>query len=116
MTLGNMRRNGVRGLFVSCQNCVHCAKVNVDAWPDAVLLCSARLCGAARSASSAQWSYRIGANGRRPANTDLALERTRAHDLWTLPVTRLEALLPSAAESDCVPRWARAVAEAQRPC
>ena len=34
MTLGNMRRNGVRGLFVTCQHCVHYAKVNVDAWPD----------------------------------------------------------------------------------
>jgi len=35
MTLGNMRRNGVRGLFVTCQHCVHYAKV--DAWPDDVL-------------------------------------------------------------------------------
>jgi len=31
MTLGNMRRNGVHGLSVTCQNCVHYAKVNVDA-------------------------------------------------------------------------------------
>jgi len=36
MTLGNMRRNGVRGLFVTCQNCVHYAEVNVDKWPDDV--------------------------------------------------------------------------------
>ena len=34
MTLGNMRQNGVRRLFVTCQHCVHYAKVNVDAWPD----------------------------------------------------------------------------------
>ena len=61
-------------------------------------------------------SYRIKANGRRAENTDLALKRRAPPDLWTLPVTRLEALLPSAAGSDCVLRWARAVAEAQRPC
>jgi len=40
MTLGSMRRNGVRGLFVTCQHCVHYAKVNVDAWPDDVLALS----------------------------------------------------------------------------
>jgi len=36
ITVGNVRRHGVRGLFVTCQNCVHYAKVNVDAWPDDV--------------------------------------------------------------------------------
>ena len=40
MTLGNMRRNGVHGLFVTCQHCVHYAKVNVDAWPDDVVVLS----------------------------------------------------------------------------
>jgi hypothetical protein len=36
MALGNTRRNGVHGLFVTCRNCVHYAKVkvNIDAWPD----------------------------------------------------------------------------------
>jgi hypothetical protein len=36
MTLGNMRRNGVRGLCVTCQHCEHKTKLNVDAWPDDV--------------------------------------------------------------------------------
>jgi hypothetical protein len=36
MTLGNMRLNGVRGLFVTCGTCGHHAEVNVDAWPDDV--------------------------------------------------------------------------------
>jgi hypothetical protein len=31
MTLGNMRRNGVRGLFVTCLHCGHHTEVNVDA-------------------------------------------------------------------------------------
>jgi len=36
MTLGNMRQNGVRGLYVTCQRCGHCSEVNVDAWADDV--------------------------------------------------------------------------------
>jgi len=36
MTLGNMRRNGVRGLYVTCSACGHHTEVNVDAWPDDV--------------------------------------------------------------------------------
>ncbi len=36
MTLGNMRRNGVRGMFVTCSACGHDTEVNVDAWPDDV--------------------------------------------------------------------------------
>jgi hypothetical protein len=36
MTLGNMRRNGVRGLFVTCLHCGHHTEVNVDGWPDDV--------------------------------------------------------------------------------
>ena len=36
MTLGNMRRNGVRGLDVTCQHCGHHTEVNVDAHPDHV--------------------------------------------------------------------------------
>jgi hypothetical protein len=36
MTLGNMRQNGVRGLFVTCSACGHHTEVNVDAWPDGV--------------------------------------------------------------------------------
>ena len=36
MTLGNMRQNGVRGLFVICSACGYHAEVNVDAWPDDV--------------------------------------------------------------------------------
>jgi len=36
MTLGTMRRQGVRGLFVTCQHCGRETAVNVDAWPDDV--------------------------------------------------------------------------------
>jgi hypothetical protein len=36
MTLGNMRRNGVRGLFVTRTACGRTSEVNVDAWPDDV--------------------------------------------------------------------------------
>ncbi len=34
MTLGNMRQNGVRGLFVTCSACGYHAEVNVDAHSD----------------------------------------------------------------------------------
>jgi hypothetical protein len=34
MTLGSMRRHGVRGLFVTCQHCGHERAVNMDDWPD----------------------------------------------------------------------------------
>jgi hypothetical protein len=34
MTLGNMRRHSVRGLFVTCQHCGHERAVNMDGWPD----------------------------------------------------------------------------------
>ena len=36
LTLGNMRRNGVRGLDVTCRAYGHHTEVNVDAWPDDV--------------------------------------------------------------------------------
>jgi hypothetical protein len=36
MTLGNMRQNGVRGLFVTCLHCGYHTEVNVDAHPDDV--------------------------------------------------------------------------------
>ena len=36
MTLGNMRQNGVRGLFVTCLHCGYHTAVNVDAHPDDV--------------------------------------------------------------------------------
>ena len=36
MTLGNMRRNGVRRLDVTCLHCGHHTEVNVDAHPDDV--------------------------------------------------------------------------------
>jgi hypothetical protein len=36
MTLGNMRQNGVRGLFVTCLTCGYHSEVNVDEWPDDV--------------------------------------------------------------------------------
>ncbi len=36
MTLGNMRRNGVRGLDVTCLLCGYHTAVNVDAHPDDV--------------------------------------------------------------------------------
>ena len=34
MTLGSMRRHGVRGLFVICQHCGHERAVSMDDWPD----------------------------------------------------------------------------------
>ena len=34
MTLGNMRRNGVRSLSVNCWFCHHGAIINADPWPD----------------------------------------------------------------------------------
>jgi hypothetical protein len=34
MTLGNMRRHGVRGLFVTCQHFGHERAANMDDWPD----------------------------------------------------------------------------------
>jgi hypothetical protein len=36
MTLGNMRQNGVRGLYVTCSACGHRTVINVDGWPDDV--------------------------------------------------------------------------------
>jgi hypothetical protein len=36
MTLGNMLRNGVRSLAVSCWICHHEACLDVEAWPDHV--------------------------------------------------------------------------------
>jgi hypothetical protein len=36
MTLGNMRQNGVRGLYVTCRSCGYETAVNVDAFPDHV--------------------------------------------------------------------------------
>ena len=36
MTLGNMRRNGVRGLDVTCSACGHNTEVNVNGYPDDV--------------------------------------------------------------------------------
>src|SRR4051812_11109109 len=37
-TLGNMRSLGVRRLYVSCLKCQHPAVINVDRYPDDVLL------------------------------------------------------------------------------
>jgi hypothetical protein len=34
MTLGTMRRHGVRGLFVTCEHCGHERAVNMNDWPD----------------------------------------------------------------------------------
>jgi hypothetical protein len=34
MTLGCMRRQGVRGLFATCQHCGHKRAVTMDDWPD----------------------------------------------------------------------------------
>jgi hypothetical protein len=36
LTLGNMRENGVRSLFVSCWLCHHQAVLTSDLWPDHV--------------------------------------------------------------------------------
>jgi hypothetical protein len=36
MTLGNMRANGVRSLWVQCIVCHHDAVLDVEAWPDHV--------------------------------------------------------------------------------
>jgi hypothetical protein len=66
MILGNMRQNGVRGLFVTCSSCGYHSEVNVDAWPDDTSRCrrSARACAVASAASSALRRDRIGASGR----------------------------------------------------
>jgi hypothetical protein len=50
MTVGNMRENGVRSLFVSCWNCHHRAVLSADHWPDDIpvpafgprMVCTAR--------------------------------------------------------------------------
>jgi hypothetical protein len=34
MTLGSMRRHGVRSLFVTCQHWGHERAVDMDGWPD----------------------------------------------------------------------------------
>jgi hypothetical protein len=34
ITLGSMRRQGVRGLFVTCQHCGYECAVSMDDWPD----------------------------------------------------------------------------------
>jgi hypothetical protein len=34
MTLGSMRRHGVRGLCVTCRHCGHERAFNMDDWPD----------------------------------------------------------------------------------
>jgi hypothetical protein len=36
MTLANMRANGARSLFVTCEVCHHEAVMNVDAFGDAI--------------------------------------------------------------------------------
>jgi len=36
MTLGNMRRHGVRSLAVACSICHHEAIISVEPWPDSV--------------------------------------------------------------------------------
>ena len=38
MNLGNMRQNGVRGLFVTCGACCYTTSINLDAWPCNVLV------------------------------------------------------------------------------
>ena len=69
-----MRRNGVRGLFVTCQNCVRYAKVNVVAWPDDVLVLSlgprmrCSKCGKLGAMVRPDWTERL------PANTHPAAE------------------------------------------
>jgi len=60
MTLGSMRQNGVRGLFVTCSACGYHAEVNVDAWPDDVPVPS-RACGVPSTGISGLPRDRIGA-------------------------------------------------------
>jgi hypothetical protein len=38
MTLGNMRKNGVRAVIAACQACGHKADVNVDALPETIFV------------------------------------------------------------------------------
>jgi hypothetical protein len=64
MTLGNMRQNGVRGLFVTCLRCGYHTEINVDAWPDDVpvpsfgprMRCSK--CGKLGATARPNWSER----------------------------------------------------------
>jgi hypothetical protein len=65
MTLGNMRQNGVRGLFVTCGACGYHAEINVDAWPDDVPVPSfGRRSDAASVASWAPQRDRTGVSER----------------------------------------------------
>src|SRR5260221_14792506 len=61
MTLGNMRQNGVRGLFVTCPHCGYETAVNMDAWPDDVPVPSFAPRMRSRSAASlARLPFRTG--------------------------------------------------------
>ncbi len=64
MTLGNIRQNGVRGLFVTC---LHCGHETASTWTPGLTMfrCrrSARGCGAASAATSEPMLDRTGSSG-----------------------------------------------------
>jgi len=62
MTLGNMRQNGMHGLFVTCSACGYHPEVNVDARPDDVPVPS-RACAVPSAGISGLPRDRIGASG-----------------------------------------------------
>jgi hypothetical protein len=65
MTLGNMRDNGARSLFVSCWNCHHRAVLSADHWPDdAPVPMFGRAWRARAAASSAPTRGRTGRSSR----------------------------------------------------
>lgn len=76
MTLGNMRQNGVRTLSVRCYRCHHEARLDVEAYDDAVTVPSSCRAWSARSAvRSTRMPDRTGTSERR-----LACLAGRLHD------------------------------------
>jgi hypothetical protein len=98
MTLGNMRRNGVRSLSVYCPNCRHSVEFNVDHMPDDVEVPSIgprMVC--TRAALSAQTPDRIGEICGYPHDRFVTSHRYRfAHsDLACLIAARAERVRAS---------------------
>jgi hypothetical protein len=71
MTLGTMRRRGVRGLCVTCKHCGYETAVNVDAYPDHVPVPSFGLrMRCTRCGNMGLQRYRIGMSDPTPERED----------------------------------------------